>query len=243
MRLSKSGLQTYIKCPYSYYLQYEEGHRGQPSEAMLKGSEFHDLADKFFDLVSLQELANQTSIFGIESYLRSFFPEGSLYDHFAHMQTVHYMALNKKEEFMPVEREVKLVVKDIIGKDAPEWCLDVGIVDRIDQVNGETILIEYKSGKYRQGINQELMMYKDIVELTTDYKIDKLCAIYPKELYGTKLPSGVYFKSPSHEKQARAKVEFVKDMIRRKKWRQKKYSLCNWCDHADLCFEDELRVL
>jgi hypothetical protein len=209
---------------------------------MTAGIEFHDRADKVFDDLSLQELANQTSIFGIESYIRSFFPEGSLYDHFAHIETVLYMSLNKKEEFMPVEREIKLVVKDILGHDAPEWCLDVGIIDRIDTVDGETILIEYKSGKFRQGINQELMMYKDLVELTTDYKIDKVCAIYPKELYGTKLPSGVYIKSPSHEKFARAKVEFVKGEIRKKKWNQKKFGLCAWCDVADKCFEDELVI-
>ena len=242
MRLSKSGLQIYIQCPYRYYLQYVKRLRGPPSEAMLKGIDFHDRADKSFDDVSLKELANQTSIFGIESYIRSLFPDGLLFDHFAHIETVQYMGLNNKTDFMPVEREIKLVVEDILGEPAPDWCLDVGIIDRIDQVNGETILIEYKSGKFRQGINQELMMYKDLVELTTNYKIDKLCAIYPKELYGTKLPSGVYFKNPSHEKQARAKVQFVKDMIRKKEWRQKKYSLCAWCSVAEECFKDEMVI-
>jgi len=237
MRLSKSALQTYLKCPYHYYLRYILGYQGPKAEVMQIGIDFHDRADKFFDNVSLKELANQTSIFGIESYIRSFFPEGKLYDNFTHIETVLYMSLNNKDEFMPLEREIKLVAEG-----APDDCLDVGIIDRIDKINGETILIEYKSGKFRQGINQELMMYKVLVEQTTDYKIDKVCAIYPKELYGSALPSGVYIKKPSHEKQARDKVAYVKDMLRKKKWQQKKHNLCAWCDAADLCFESEMVV-
>jgi RecB family exonuclease len=147
------------------------------------------------------------------------------------------MHLNNKEEFMPVEREIKIELED-----APDWCLDVGVIDRIDKVDGETILIEYKSGKFRQGINQELMMYKDLLEYNTDYKVDKVCAIYPKELYGTKLPSGVYVKSPSHEKFARAKVQSVKEAIRKRKWNKKTYNLCAWCDVTDQCFEDEMEI-
>ena len=49
MRLSKSGLQTYTKCPYAYYLRYIEGHKGPSTEAMDRGIEFHDRAEKFFD--------------------------------------------------------------------------------------------------------------------------------------------------------------------------------------------------
>lgn len=238
MRLSKSALFTYTKCPYSYYLHYELGYPIATTPEMDIGSNFHDDADKFFDNVSLRELADQTSMFGIERYIRSLFPEGLLYDHFSHIQTIHYMMLNKKEEFMPIERETKLVAEN-----APDYCLDVGIIDRIDRVDGQTILMEYKSGKFRQGINQELMMYKVLVEEATDYKIDAVCAIYPKELYGTKLPSGVYFKKPSHEKEARAKVVRVKQMIKERKWNDKKIYGCAWCGVADECFERDDMVV
>jgi len=237
MRLSKSGLQTYLKCPYAYYLQYIKGFRGPATEAMEKGIKFHEDADQFFDKISLQELANQDTIFGIERYIRTFYPEGSLYDKFAHIQTVHYMTLNNKQEFIPVEREIKIEVDN-----APDDILDVGIIDWIAIENGMTILGEYKTGKFRQGINQELMMYKSLVEYATDYKIDAVCAIYPQELYGSKLPSGVYFRKPKYEVTARKKVAYVKDMIRKEKFDQKKYNLCAWCENADICFENEMVV-
>ena len=237
MRLSKSGLQTYVRCPYSYYLHYKEGHPISTTPEMEAGTVFHEQADKFFDKVSLKELAAQTSMFGIECYIRSLFPEGLVYDHFSHMLTVHYMSLNKKEEFIPIEREIK-----IVADNAPDWCLDVGIIDRIDRVDGQTILIEYKSGKFRQGINQELMMYKILLEQATDYKIDAVCGIYPKELYGAKLPSGIYFKKPSHEKQAKAKVEYVKKMLKEHKWNSKKINACAWCGVADECFKKEMEI-
>ena len=234
MQLSKTGLYTYLRCPYSYYLKYVVGCVSEKTAEMMAGIEFHDRACAFFDNISLKELANQTSMFGIERYIRSFFPEGLLYDHFSHMQTIHYMTLNNKDEFMPIERELKLVADD-----APDYCLDVGIIDRIDKIDGQTVLIEYKSGKFRQGINQELMMYKVLIEEATDYKIDAVCGIYPQELYGTKLPSGVYFKKPSHENQAKEKVVYVKKMLREKRWKDKKINACAWCGVADECFNKE----
>ena len=243
MRLSKSALQMYQKCPYSYYLKYVKGIRGEPSDAMKAGSDFHDIADKFFDNVSLHELANQRSIFGIESYIRSLLPDGLLYTHFCHQQTIFYINLNNKEDFIPLEREIKLDVLKMTGEPAPEEILDVGIIDWIGSVDGKIILGEYKTGKFRSGINQELMMYKDLVEHTTDYKIDKLCAIFPAELYGTKLPSGIYYKSPSHAPAARKKVRETKDAIRNKRWRSKHHSpLCAWCDGAEWCFKNEMEV-
>lgn len=243
MRLSKSALQMYQKCPYSYYLKYVKGIRGPPSDAMQQGIDFHDNADLFFDKVSLRELAEQRSIFGIERYIRSLLPEGLLYDHFSHQQTVFYINLNNKNDFIPIEREIKLDVEKITGKPAPDEILDVGIIDWIGSVDGKIILGEYKTGKYMSGINQELMMYKDLVEHTTEYKIDKLCAIYPAELYGTKLPSGIYYKSPSHAASARKKVAETKEAIRAGRWRSKHHSpLCAWCDGAEWCFKNEMEV-
>jgi hypothetical protein len=234
MRLSKSGLFTYLKCPYSYYLMYEKGQRFEPTPEMSAGLDFHDQANKLFDNISLQELANHNSIYGIERYIRSLLPgEGSLYDHFSHMQTVHYMSLNKKSDFIPIEREIKLVAEN-----APEWCLDVGIIDRVDVVDGHRILIEYKSGSFQQTINQELMMYKVLYEFVTHQKIDYVCAIFPKELYGTKLPSGVYFKKPTNEAIARKKVAFVKQSIREQKW-EKESNACVWCGVADTCYAND----
>jgi hypothetical protein len=234
MRLSKSGLFAYLKCPYAFYLQYEKGQRFEPTPEMSAGSEFHDQANKLFDRVSLQELADQTSIYGIERYIRSLLPgEGSVYDHFSHMQTVHYMTLNNKSEFIPIVRESK-----IVAENAPDWCLDVGIIDRIDRVDGKNILIEYKSGSFQSSINQELMMYKVLYEFVTHQKIDYVCALFPKELYGTKLPSGVYFKKPSNEHIARKKVAYVKQSIRDKKW-DKESNACVWCGVADTCYAND----
>jgi len=230
MRLSKSGLFTYLKCPYSFYLQYELGQRFQPTPEMEAGTRFHDEANKLFDKISLAELANQTSIYGIERYIRSLLPEGLLYDHFSHMQTAHYISLNNKDEFVPIARETKLVADN-----APDWCLDVGIIDRVDKVDGQTILIEYKSGSYQQTINQELMLYKVLYEFVTHQKVDYICALFPKELYGTKLPSGVFFRKPSNEPIARRKVETVKQAIRNKEW-EKETAACAWCGVADTCY-------
>jgi ATP-dependent helicase/DNAse subunit B len=236
MRLSKSGLFTYLKCPYAYFLQFEKGIRFEPSPEMLAGSEFHFQANTIFDKISLAELASQTHLYGIEKYIRSLLPEGSLYTNFSHIETVHYMTLNNKDEFIPIAREAK-----IVAEDAPDWCLDVGVIDRVDKVDGETILIEYKSGSFQQGINQELMMYKVLWEFVTHQKIDYVCAIYPKELYGSKLPSGVYFKRPKNESIARNKVATVKQAIRDQNW-DKEQNACVWCGVADLCYSQDENI-
>jgi hypothetical protein len=237
MRLSKSALYTFEKCPYSYYLKYIQRIPTAKSFEMQRGIDFHERADKFFDQISLDDLAQLDTIEKVQEYFESFFPvtEDILYRNFAHMQATHYINLDVKEEFIPVEREFKVEIVD-----APDWCLDIGYIDFISQINGETILGEYKTGKFRQGINQEMMFYKDLIEQGTDYKITKLCVIYPMELYGVKLPTGVYYKSPSHEKFARRKVEATKKAIRKGQWFKKKYSLCAWCGVADNCFMEEV---
>jgi hypothetical protein len=199
---------------------------------MSAGTEFHDQANLLFDKISLPELVCQTSIYGIERYIRSLLPAGKLYDNFSHIETVQYMKLNNKDEFIPIAREQK-----IVAEDAPDWCLDVGIIDRVDKVDGFTVLIEYKSGSFQQGINQELMLYKVLWEFVTHQKIDYICAIYPKELYGTKLPSGVYLKKPSHESIAKNKVTMVKQAIRNQQW-DKETNACVWCGVAGECYAD-----
>ena len=204
---------------------------------MKEGVEFHEEANKFFDTVSLAETASINSMFGIETYFRSLLPKGKVYDNFAHIETIHYMLLNDKKEFIPIQREMKIKLKD-----APDWCLDVGIIDRIDTVDNKNILIEYKSGKHRSGINQELSMYKVLYEYATNQKIDYVCAIYPNELYGTTLPSGIYFKKPSYEKQARDKVAYAKNLIRQEGW-DKNMNECAWCGVADACFNCDEGVI
>jgi len=236
MRLSKTALYTYEKCPYSYYLKYIQRIPVAKSYEMERGITFHNVAEKFYDQICLDVMKEMDTVEEVQEYLEGFFPTGDvLYRNFAHIQATHFINLDKKEEFIPVARELKVQLDD-----APDWCLDIGYIDFISQIGGETILGEYKSGKFRQGINQEMMFYKDLVEQGTDYKITKLCAIFPMELYGVKLPTGVYYKSPSHSKFARAKVENTKKAIRKGDWFKKKYNLCSWCGTADTCFMEEV---
>ena len=240
MRLSKTGLNIYDKCPYSYFLKYIQHVPVESSEAMDKGIEFHENADGFFDKVDLDYMSTFETQLELKAYLASLLPDMTMYKNFAHIEATHYMNLTKKEEFIPIEREFKVDLHEVLGEEnVPDWCLDIGYIDWIAEVDGETVLGEYKSGKYRQGINQELMMYKDLIEQGTDYKIDKLCAIFPMELYGVKLPTGVYYKSPSHEKFARAKVERVKKAIRAGQWYKKKFSMCQWCGVSGTCYEND----
>jgi len=234
-KLSKSALLTYQKCPYCYYLKYVQRIPTAKSYEMEKGIDFHERADSFYDQIKLDDMLEFKSAEELQKYFEGFFPEGILFRNFSFLQANHFFNLNKKEEFFPVEREL-LVTLD----DAPEWCLEIGYIDWISQIDGLTILGEYKTGKFRQGINQELMMYKDLVEQGTDYKIDRLCSIYPAELYGPRLPSGIYYKTPSHAKHARAKVQATKEAIRKGKWFEKKHNLCAWCGVADTCFMEEV---
>ena len=49
MRLSKSKINTYLKCPLEFRLQYIEEIEAEPNEYMVLGSDVHSVAETFAD--------------------------------------------------------------------------------------------------------------------------------------------------------------------------------------------------
>ena len=241
MRLSKTGLNTYVKCPFAYYLHYKLKIPFDKTIEMGKGIDFHEKADQLFAQITPDGLAQAKNV---ESYLASFLPDEPLYKNFAHMQAIYYQGLSNKQEFFPIARELYIDVEQMTGKPTPIDVLDVGYIDWISRVDGKMVLGEYKSGKFQRGINQELMMYKVMYETATGIKIDRVCALYPMELGGTQLPSGVYYKAPSHEDEARAKVQLVKEEILAELFNEKRHGGCQWCGVAGHCasIDDTIEV-
>jgi len=232
MRLSKTGLNTFVKCPFAYYLHYKLNIPFDKTMEMQRGIDFHERADKLFDQVTPDGLRQAENV---ESYLASFLPDETIYKNFAHMQAIFYQGLSNKQDFFPIARELYIDVEQITGKPTPIDVLDVGYIDWIGRIDGKIVLGEYKSGKFTRGINQELMMYKVMYETATGISVDRVCALFPAELGGVNLPSGVYYKPPSHEKEARAKVKLVKEEIFAELFNEKKKNVCQWCGVAGHC--------
>jgi hypothetical protein len=241
MRLSKTGLNTYLKCPFAFYLHYKLKIPFDKTLEMERGINFHEVANSLFDKITPDGLAQAESA---EDYLLSFLPDEPLYKNFAHMQAIFYQGLDNKTEFFPIARELYIDVAEMTGKPTPIDVLDVGYIDWIGKHNEHLVLGEYKSGKFLPGIHQELMMYKVMYEAATGKKIDRICALYPMEIGREKLPSGVYYKSPSHEREARNKVQQVKEEIDAMLFDEKKRSYCSWCGVAAECanMDDTIEV-
>ena len=49
MRLSKSKINTYLKCPLAFRFQYIEEIEGEPNEYMILGRDVHSVAETFAD--------------------------------------------------------------------------------------------------------------------------------------------------------------------------------------------------
>jgi len=130
MRLSKTKVEQYENCAYSFKLCYILGIEPEvKSPALVRGEEIHQLYEDFYKYDgSVDEIAEKIK-------------KHPLYE--KHKVPIkNFINLNKRfgENFRPMVTE--LTVYD-------ESLNIIGIIDRVD-VNGKNVaIIDYKSGKYK----------------------------------------------------------------------------------------------
>jgi ATP-dependent helicase/DNAse subunit B len=155
MRLSKSKIYTFEKCPFYYKLTYlDDAIKDDKSEPMQRGVEIHKLAEDFF------KPENKTP----ENLIKEI-QKHPLYE--KHKEAViNIVKFNNRMGFrMPLFREEILVEPELNIK---------GVIDRVDlDDKGNYILLDYKSGKKHplSDYRFELALYTYLFEMTHNQKI------------------------------------------------------------------------
>lgn len=161
MRLSKSAIESFGYCPYSFFLKYIQKFKTPPNEAMLRGTRFHKFAEEFFD--KCDEIAPEDWEQMIDTTLKE--DEQEYQRWFIEQERNRYNKLldeGNTDLFIPEFREVHF--------NSPELKLH-GYIDRIDCNNKEKktyTLVEYKtSKKYKPAdVKRELSYYRMLWDAT-----------------------------------------------------------------------------
>ena len=235
MKLSKSKVNTYLKCPREFKFQYIDEIEMKPNKYMALGSDVHLIAEKFTDKFedNLDEVDIQNELIKVANELDIGY---GLDEH------IDNLGLFFKEVF--VDRDYKLFSNE-------EYLLDKknrfsGICDIIlEDENGKLTVIDYKTSnsnsfsKYRL----ELCYYKLLVENVYHKQVNKVGVFFTKN--GRLRLLDVCEDENKRKNLCYSEIDDavdtlheVREKINRKEFPAKKQYLCRYCTYRHLC-DDE----
>lgn len=235
MKLSKSKVNTYLKCPREFKFQYIDEIEMKPNKYMALGSDVHLIAEKFTDKFedNLDEVDIQNELIKVANELDIGY---GLDEH------IDNLGLFFKEVF--VDRDYKLFSNE-------EYLLDKknrfsGICDIIlEDENGRLTVIDYKTSnsnsfsKYRL----ELCYYKLLVENVYHKQVNKVGVFFTKN--GRLRLLDVCEEENKRKNLCYSEIDDavdtlheVRDKINRKEFPAKKQYLCRYCTYKHIC-DDE----
>ena len=166
MRLSKSKINTYLKCPFEFKLQYVDEIESEPNEYMIIGSNIHKIAEIF-----VEKFKDDINDIDIEDELLKIAHEKQI------EESIIYHVINLKAFFEDifVDNNYKLFSFE-------EYLLDEenrfsGICDIIlEDENGDLVIVDYKTTNSRNfsRYRLELSYYKLLVETVCKRSVSKV---------------------------------------------------------------------
>lgn len=235
MKLSKSKVNSYLKCPREFKFQYIDEIETKPNKYMALGSDVHLIAEKFTDKfeddldgVDIQneliKVAHDLDLgYGLEEHIDNlglFFKEVFVDGNYKLFSNEEYL-IDKKHRFSGI--------CDIILEDE----------------NGQLVVIDYKTSnsssfsKYRL----ELCYYKLLVENVYHKRVSGVGVFFTKNgrlriLDVSSEENKRKFLSYSEIDEAIDTMYKVHDKINRKEFPRRKQFLCKYCTYKHIC-EDE----
>ncbi len=235
MKLSKSKVNTYLKCPKEFKFQYIDEVPCKPNKYMSLGSDVHLIAEKFsekfaddLDEIDIQneliKVANDLDIgYGLDEHIDNlglFFKEVFVDNDYKLFSTEEYL-LDRKNRFSGI--------CDIILEDE----------------NGKLVVIDYKTSssnsfsKYRL----ELCYYKLLVENVYHRPVSAVGVFFTKNgrlrlLDISSEENKRKYLSHSEIDEAIDTMHDVRQKINNKEFPAKKQYLCRYCTYKHLC-EDQ----
>ena len=233
MRISKSKIITLETCPRLFQWQYIDYRIPDITDNTLAlvGTEIHDMFNRFFDKVVIDEIPEKNNYEYFKSLLEVPIYYKSIYDLFCLNESKRYELLEDKEFFIPVLREKKLYSKDGTLS---------GIIDRVDYHNDEYLIMEYKgdvSGQSR--LRFELNFYKNLLDDNNilDKPVKYIAAYGYKsgQMFGPEPIKTISYNTMLKKVKAFSELNF-KNLVYNKK---KNYACETWCPYKISCLKYE----
>ena len=234
MRMSKSKINTYLKCPLEFKFQYIDEIEAEPNKYMILGSDVHLIAEKFAD-----KFGDELEGVNIENELIKIMNELDIgYDLSSH---VNNLGLFFREVF--IDNNYKLFSQEEYLHD--EVHRFSGICDIIlEDENGELVVIDYKTSnsntfsRYRR----ELCYYKLLVENVYDRNVSSVGIFFTKN--GRLRLLDVYEDDNKRKFLNSAEIEDavdtfyqVRSEVNSGNFYPKRQFLCKFCTYKEICDE------
>ena len=231
MKLSKSKINSYLKCPLEFKLQYIDEIECKPNKYMILGSDVHSIAETFAD-----KFGDELDNVDIENELTRIAYDLNLYDLDEHVEN---LASFFREVF--VENDYKLFSQE-------EYLLDEthrfsGICDIIlEDENGELVVIDYKTSKSSSfsKYRRELCYYKLLVENVYDRKVSTVGVFFTKN--GRLRLLDVCEKDNKRKYLNQCEIDDavdtmyeVRNKVNNKIFPPKKQYICRFCTYKNIC--------
>ena len=234
MKLSKSKVNTYLKCPLEFKFQYIDEIEVPQNKYMALGSDVHLIAEKFSE-----KFEDNLDDVDIENeLLKIAFEENIGYD-----LTDHIDNLGSFFTRAFVENDYKLFCQE-------EYIIDEenrfsGICDIIlEDENGELIVIDYKTSKSSSfsKYRLELCYYKLLVENVFGKPVSRVGIFFTKNgrlrlLDVCDEENKRYYLNNDEIQEAIDTLHEVRKNIKSEKFPAKKQFLCKYCTYKELCDE------
>ena len=228
MALSKSGCHAYENCPYRFKLQFIDDVDFERTEALLKGTYWHDLLYELYDKIDMKVIENEGTV---EAEYSAYLPDDPIADNFIRMEDERlqqFIEADCVELFWPVLLEQYLEDK------RKDWMF-YGTLDRLDkQQDGSYVVIDYKTGKFHQWLMSkyrfELMGYKHLVERNYGYKVTHGCLFFVQEGHIVYEKIGL-----ATQRAFKTKLDRIRKRVRAKVFTKKVGPLCDYCSYVTIC--------
>lgn len=235
MKLSKSKVNTYLKCPREFKFQYIDEIEVPKNKYMALGSDVHLVAEKFTNKFGddISDIDTQNELLKIAHDLDIGY---DLTDHIDNLSTFFY------EVF--VENDYKLFSNE-------EYLLDEehrfsGIADIIlEDENDDLIIIDYKTSKSSSfsKYRLELCYYKLLVENVYDKKVSAVGVFFTKNgrLRLLDVCNGDNKRKHLLNSEIEEAIDTfynVRNKINQGHFPKKEQFLCRYCTYRHLCEEE-----
>ena len=188
LKITKSSFGSYNWCPKKYEFSYIDKLPQDQTEAMVKGTIIHNAREDFFNAFDIKKAENLSHA-ELVNYCMSLHPIDDyteMYEAMSIFEANRFLeakAESMMEDFIPVVNEVMLDAEITIEADGNEkfpltrdYVVHLqGIIDRIFLEDGKYILMELKTGIWkdskRSNMRGEMAYYKLLFEQATDEEL------------------------------------------------------------------------
>ena len=235
MRMSKSKINTYIKCPREFKYRYIDEIEVPPNEYMALGSDVHLIAEKYAEIYGDNPQENPRYFLDLISEQLNIGVDDI---------DVHLESLSDFFKLELIEKDFKIFSQEeYLTNETHNF---TGITDLIlENSAGELIVIDYKTGSSSSfsKCRLELGYYKMLVESAYDRDVIGAGIFFTKD---NKLRV-LYFEDEEnkrkfmHSKELEEGIDTlyeVREKVNAGKFPKNRQYICRFCTYEEICYKD-----